>query len=328
MATFHLADILTNDGMVLVQGDITPVKVSIKDTFVVWRPGLRVLLSDLGQGGNQYAAIRNVYSGAIPFPPTVEGSGPRSARYQSAAELVRAGASFSAAWAKTLRYDLSYYDPVISGITGTAYATLVSRPTDFRELLPRKAHFDLPEAIGGRQATYVNEVVGGDYETRTIVTAKAEGDRIGDPKQFTYARFPNRSYFSGNPREGIWQDDLARDFGLTGMLPPTASVSFTLIAILIGASVNTPLGAIPNAPVNLSPEAVFRQTPERENVDTAADLATIERNFGQTSPFFAYAPPPDIGRVVYVGATEGDVVVSSDITTPYEDVTNVLKDAI
>ena len=328
MATFHLADILTNDGMVLVQGDITPVKVSIKDTFVDWRVGQRVLLSDLGQGGNQYAAIRNVYSGPIPFPPTVEGSGPRVTRYPSAVDLVRGGASFSAAWAKTLKYDLSYYNNVIQGISGTAYATLVSRPNDFRELLPVKAHFDLPDAISGRRASYVNEVVGGDYETRTIVTAKAEGHPIGDPKQFTYSRYPNRAHFNNNPLQGIWADPLAFQFGLSGMLPPTTQVSITLIAVLVGASILSPLGAIPNAPVNLSPTTVFAQIRDQLGLDVTSDLALIESRFGQSSTFFNYQPQDGLSRVVYVGATEGDIGIQQQFTTPYEDVTNILKDAI
>ena len=305
MADLRIADIVSTDGMVLVQGDTVPVKVSVKDTFVDWRVGSRVLLSDLGQGKHQYVVIRNVYDGAIPFPPTARAGEPRVARFPSAVELVRGGASFSAAWAKTLCYDLSYYAPVIPGISGTAYATLVSRPSDFRELLPVKAHFDLPDAIGGRQLSYVNEVVGGRYATRAIVAAKAEGDPIGDPKRFTYARFPNRSHSGGNPRNGIWADDLAVEYGLSGMLPPTTRVSFTLIAVLVGAGVLAPLGEIPNAPVNLSPEAVFDQIAEGLGIDTSSDKALVESRFGQSSPFLAFEAPTDTFRVVYAVAPRG-----------------------
>ena len=328
MATFRVADIIDNTGLVLVQGDSNPVRISIKDTFVDWQPGLRVLLSDLGQGGNQYAAIRNVYDGVIPFAPVAPSTEPRVARYPSAAELVRGGATFSAAWAKTLCYDLSYYAPVIPGISGTAYSTLVSRPKDFRELLPRKAHFDLPDAIGGQLITYINEVVGGDYATRAIVAAKAEGDPIGDPKRFTYARFPNRSHLNSNPSNGIWFDPLATQYGLSGMLPPTTRVSFTLIAVLVGASLRAPLGEIPNAPVNLSPNTVFDQIATELGIDTSSDKALVESTFGQASPFFAYLPDPQRGQVVYVGATKDDIGIESGFTTPYDDVTNVLKDAI
>ena len=328
MATLRIADIVSADGMVLIQGDNQPVKISVKDTFVDWRVGLRVLLSDLGQGSNRYAAIRNVHDGVIPFAPVAPSTEPRVARYPSAVELVRGGASFSAAWAKTLCYDLSYYAPVIPGISGTAYSTLVSRPTDFRELLPRKAHFDLPDAISGQLISYVNEVTGGRYATRAVVAAKREGDPIGDPKQFTYARFPNRSHQSGSPANGIWADPLAAQYGLTGMLPPTTRVSFTLIAVLIGASLLAPLGEIPNAPVNLSPTAVFDQIAEELGIDTSSDKALVESRFGQVSNFFSYQPVQEQGRVVYVGATSRDIGIQSSFTTPYEDVASVLKDAI
>lgn len=112
------------------------------------------------------------------------------------------------------------------------------------------------------------------------------------------------------------------------MLPPTTRVSFTLIAVLVGAGVLAPLGEIPNAPVNLSPEAVFDQIAEGLGIDTSSDKALVESRFGQQSPFFAFEAPTDIFRVVYVGATRGEVGIQSSFTTPYEDVANILKDAI
>ena len=309
MAKYYIADIVGPD-TVIVQGDSIPIKIAIKDTFVDWQIGQRVLLSDLGYGGNQYVAVRNCSDGLIPLPPTPVPSLVQTNSFNP--DILRTGnRTFAAAWAKTIRYDLSYYDPVIQGITGTAYATLVSRPADFRELLPFGSHKDLPRQIRGRLLSYVNLVTGGDYAQKQLLKTR----RKGDPATFTYQQFPNTARFNGFSGGSIWEDPVASVFGLQGMLPPNATVSLSLIAILIGGDQER--GLIPGVPVDLKPEDVF--TEFTDDVQTVARLTN--------SLFFQYKTPPR-SRVVYVGSNPLDVGITEGFTTRYDDVTDVLKDAV
>ena len=224
MVRFYIADVVGDGGRVRIQGDTSISTVTIKDSFVDMTVGRRVLLSDLGQDSNQYVAVRNVYSGAVPFPPQADPLSPTVVTIPSP----RSNSTFTAAWAKTIRYDLRYYDPVIPGITGTAYSTLVLRPNDFRELLPYSAIAILPSAIRANLHSFTNLVVGGDYAHPLRIRAR----NLGDPTRFSpYARFPPRAHRGGVADDPVWEDPLAEQFGLRGMLPHTAAPNLSLIHI-------------------------------------------------------------------------------------------------
>ena len=305
MARFYVADVVDSNGGVVIQGDTAVTRVTIKDSFVDMRPGRRVLLSDLDQGGNQYVAVRNVFSGPVPFPPSFSPQDP----VLTTIPTLRPTSTFTAAWAKTIRYDLSYYDDVIPGITGTAYSTLVTRPRDFREMLPYGAINALPEALRSNVPSFTNLVVGGDYAHPLRIRAR----NLGDPVTFRYVGFPTRSRFQGIRANAIWSDPLLVDYGLNGMLPPDAQYSLTLIAIVFDSLDGR--SGIANVPVNIAPTGPL----------ASADQPIVESAIA--SAFFGYDPPVAGSQVVYVGASMEDLL-SQRLSTPYNDVTNYLKDRV
>ena len=96
---YVIGDILSTAGDVRIQGDSGIVRVNTKDTFVDWVVGSRILLTDLGQEGNQWVAVRNVYRGSVTLPPRPYASTFVDFVYTDREVLLSGRVSFAAAWA-------------------------------------------------------------------------------------------------------------------------------------------------------------------------------------------------------------------------------------
>ena len=60
-------------GEIIFQGETDSTILTLKDSYVSLVPGKRVVVSDLGQGNNQWAIVRTLGVGPPPPPPSPVG---------------------------------------------------------------------------------------------------------------------------------------------------------------------------------------------------------------------------------------------------------------
>ena len=309
---YKIGTLTDSTGGVLLHGDVTPIRLSSRDSYVSLIPGKRVVVSDMDQGNNQWAAVRTLDIGTPPAPPV----GLETASDLSAiiAQLANSN-TWVAAWAKTVRYSLSHFAGIVPAITGTAYATIFRRPLDWRLMLPIRWHEDVGP-IGG---SLVNLVAGGPGEPPIIQEQPARilgpGSTIQDPRTFTYGPIPEGAAAPGGT--GYWPTESGRVAGLPGgaSVGPDAQVSTTVACLFLGVGATSSI--LPTLPANVSPRDVYGEPPPG---DLNTDVGTIEAVLSRQM----FEPSADIPAIVFIGA-QGEYTT---VGTSYSEATQTFLRAI
>ena len=289
---YRIGTLTDSLGGVLLQGDTTPIRTTVKDSYTFLVPGRRVVVSDLGQGNNQWAIVRTLGVGT---PPEASMEiGPES-NLAAIIELLSSGSFWAAAWVRTIRYDLSHFRAVAPGIRGTAYATLFQIPDTYKLLVPVDRQSVLPGGSVGRSlVNLVTESAG------TIVSQDQPGKVIGpgetaqDPRNYTYGPMPSGASSPG----GYWRHPTAISARLPGgnMLGSDAMMSSTLAALFLGVAATQP--DIPALPTSIGPSDVYGEG----SADTLVSDSIVDSALSGGDP-----------SILYLGATR----VDERLTTPY-----------
>ena len=280
---FRVATVLDPAGRVVVHGENVPRTVNVVDQSVRLEAGKRVVISDLGQGNNQWAIVRSLGTGTPPAPP--QGIELVGTLAELIGTLVAAGA-LSLGWARTVRYNLSHYTPILGPAFdgGTAYATVYRPPRDYRLMLPiDTSQGDTPGQPFG--FTLVNRVEAPGLVQIPPAQVVGPGNTINNPVNFDYGPMPaDAAVTVGGEIVGYWFDSRAQRDGLPGgaVVGPDARMSQTVAAVFLGpAAAET--NNIPTFPASVTPAQVFA-----ENANPQADVddvdGRLDRNLGrQTS---------------------------------------------
>ena len=199
-------------GEIIFQGETDSTILTLKDSYVSLVPGKRVVVSDLGQGNNQWAIVRTLGVGPPPPPPSPVGLGDTGLAGLIA--LLSNAEFWAAAWVRTVRYSLTHFDSLLPGIQGTAYATLFRPPSDYRLMVPIEFHAALYGADS--PGTLVNLVLEGPSLTtvRQVQPARVVGPgaTIQDPSTFDYGPMPAGSAVGSS---GYWFHPTAQAAGFS-----------------------------------------------------------------------------------------------------------------
>ena len=280
---FRVATVLDPAGRVVVHGENVPRTVNVVDQSVRLEAGKRVVISDLGQGNNQWAIVRSLGTGTPPAPP--QGIELVGTLAELIGTLVAAGA-LSLGWARTVRYSLDHYTPVLGPASdgGTAYATVYRPPRDYRLMLPIDLSVgDTPGTPFG--FTLVNRVEPPGRAQMPPAQVVGPRNTINNPVSFGYGPMPDGAAVRvGGDLVGYWYDPRAERDGLPGgaVVGPDALMSQTVAAVFLGPTA-AETNNIPTFPASVTPAQVFA-----ENANPQADVddvdGRLDRNLGrQTS---------------------------------------------
>ena len=277
---YRIATLLDSSGTVIVHGENVQRTIPVVDQSVLLQAGKRVVISDLGEGNNQWVIVRSLGTGTPPAPPRgIELVGTLA---ELIGTLVGAG-ELSLGWARTVRYSLDHYTPVLGPASdgGTAYATVYRPPRDYRLMLPVDLSVgDTPGTPFG--FTLVNRVEAPGRAQIPPAQVVGPGNRVNNPVSFTYGPMPDGAAVRvGGDLVGYWYDPRAERDGLPGgaVVGPDALMSETVASVFLGPT-EAETNNIPTFPASATPEQVFAG-----NANPQADVDDVnerlDRNLGR-----------------------------------------------
>ena len=297
---YKIATARDTAGTVLVHGEQVLRKLDIVDQSVRLVAGKRVIISDLGQGNNQWAIVRSLGTGTPPAPP--QGIELVASLADLVGNLLGAG-NYQLGWARTIRYSLSHFEPAIGANEGTAYATMYRAPDDYRLMIPIDlSQGDAPGTPFGR--TLVNRVDQPGIMQIPPAEVIGPGNKVQNPADFMYGPMPvEAERYLGGELVGYWFDEAALRDGLPGgaVVGPDAMMSQTVVSVFVGpsAAVTNQIPLFPAA--DATPEEVFAEDAEgeaRPEEDVQHDVNEIESRLNERLARSDFADLP----AIFIGA--------------------------